>query len=91
MKSSAVVPISLLRLTPHSQMELGDARVEMFRGDADGGLRCANREVGVPRNGARRCVGPEKELRKIMDCRDYLNWTLWVAAGKVNMPIISLT
>jgi hypothetical protein len=72
-------------------MELDDARVEMFREDAEGGLRCANREIGVPSDGARRYVGFEKGLEKPLVRRDSLDWKLWVAGGKVNMPIISLT
>src|SRR5579863_6114835 len=34
---------------PHSLMVLGGAGVEMLRRDAQRGLRCANREIGVPR------------------------------------------
>jgi hypothetical protein len=41
---------------------------------------------------AARCgFGFETGLRKIMDCMDSLDWTLAIDAGKVNMPIISLT
>jgi hypothetical protein len=35
--------------------------------------------------------GPKRDWERLMDCMEYLDWTLFVGAGKVNMPIISPT